>query len=118
MRASHDALIELFERIESFFKRLWVYTQVSLTTEMAEVFVKIVAEVLSILSIATHEVKRKFASEFIHDILYTRSFSSLVRNLFQETVGSERYRGCVQKIRSPDTRGGADGHSSDSEGDY
>ena len=91
MRASHDALVELFERIESFFKRLGVYTQVSLTTEMAEVFVKIVAEVLSILSIATQEVKRKFASVFLHDILYSRSFSSLVRNLFQETVGTDRY---------------------------
>ena len=63
MRASHDALVELFERIENFFKRLGVYTRVSLTTEMAEVFVKIVAEVLSILSIATKEVKRKRAGE-------------------------------------------------------
>ncbi|KAH9074709.1 hypothetical protein EDB83DRAFT_2653268 [Lactarius deliciosus] len=45
-RASHDALVELFGRIESFFKRLEVYTQISLTAEMVEVFVKIVAEVL------------------------------------------------------------------------
>ncbi|KAH9004810.1 hypothetical protein EDB86DRAFT_3240678, partial [Lactarius hatsudake] len=57
-RASHDALVELFGRIESFFKRLEVYTQISLTAEMVEVFVKIVAEVLSILSIATKEMKR------------------------------------------------------------
>ncbi|KAH9025604.1 hypothetical protein EDB85DRAFT_2149688 [Lactarius pseudohatsudake] len=48
VRASHDALVEVFERIESFFKRLGVYTQISLTTEMAEVLVKIVAEVLSV----------------------------------------------------------------------
>ena len=63
MRGSHDALVELFERIENFFKRLGAYTQVSLTTEMAGVLVNIVAEVLSILSIATKEVKRKRASE-------------------------------------------------------
>ena len=69
MRASHDALVDLFERIESFFERLGVYTQVSLTAEMAEVFVNIVAEVLTILSIATKEVKRKRASEFLRDIL-------------------------------------------------
>jgi hypothetical protein len=91
VRASHDALVELFERIESFFKRLGVYTQVSLTAEMAEVFVKIVAEVLSILSIATKEVKRKRASKLLQDILYTGPFSYLIRNLFQETVGSDRY---------------------------
>ena len=69
MRASHDALVDLFERIESFFERLGVYTQVSLTAEMAEVFVNIVAEALTILSIATKEVKRKRASEFLRDIL-------------------------------------------------
>jgi uncharacterized FlaG/YvyC family protein len=91
VRASHDALVELFERIESFFKRLGVYTQVSLTAEMAEVFVKIVAEVLSILSIATKEVQRKRASESLHDIYPTLRSSYLIRNIFQETVGTVRY---------------------------
>ena len=65
MKGSHDALVELFERIESFFGRLALYTQVSFTTEMAGVLVKVVSEVLSILSIATKEVKRKRASELI-----------------------------------------------------
>ena len=63
VRASHGAIIDLFERVESFFKRLEVYTQISLTTKMAEVLVKIVIELLSILSIATKEVKRRRASE-------------------------------------------------------
>jgi len=61
--ASYDALVQLFERIENFFKRLRVYTKTSLTTEMAEVFVNIMAEILSIISIATKEVKRKRASK-------------------------------------------------------
>ena len=91
MRASHDALLELFERIENFFKRLGVYTQVSMTAEMAEVFVKIVAEVLTILSIATKEVKRKRASEFLRDVRQTLLSSYSIRNLFQETVGTDRY---------------------------
>ncbi len=64
MRASHGALVELFERIENSFKRLGVCTYISFTTEVAEVFVKIMAEVLSILSIATKEVKRWRASEY------------------------------------------------------
>ena len=63
MSASYDALVQLFERIENFFKRLRVYTKTSLTTEMAEVFVNIVAEILSIISITTKEVKRKRASK-------------------------------------------------------
>ncbi|KAH9061959.1 hypothetical protein EDB87DRAFT_390191 [Lactarius vividus] len=65
VRASHDALVELFERIESFFQCIVVYTQISLTTEMAGVLVKIMTEVLSILSIATKEVKPRRASEFL-----------------------------------------------------
>ncbi|KAH8995438.1 hypothetical protein EDB92DRAFT_2102231 [Lactarius akahatsu] len=69
VRASHDALVELFERIENPFKRLGDYTQVSLTTEMAEVFVKIMAEVLSILSIATKEVKRWRAKIYFRRLL-------------------------------------------------
>ena len=62
-RASQGAVVDLFERIESFFKRLEVYTKISLSTKMAEVLVKIVIELLSILSIATKEVKRRRASE-------------------------------------------------------
>ena len=56
--------MDLFEHIENFFKRLGVYNRISLTTEMAEVLVKIVIELLSILSIATKEVKRPLASQF------------------------------------------------------
>lgn len=71
MRASHNALVELFERIESFFKRLGVYNRISLTSEMTEVLGKIMVEVLSILSIATKEVRRKRASaSFLHDTLH------------------------------------------------
>jgi hypothetical protein len=58
---------------------------------MAEVFVNIMAKVLSILSIATKEVKRQRASEPSQDIRHTFLSSYLIRNLFQEIVGTERY---------------------------
>lgn len=63
MRASYDALVELFAQIEIFLKPLGNYTRILSTTEMVEVYVKITAEVLSILSIATREVTRWRASE-------------------------------------------------------
>ena len=57
--------------MKDFFERLGVYTQIPLTAEMAQVLVKIVAEILSILSIATKEIKRKRASELFQlDILH------------------------------------------------
>jgi hypothetical protein len=77
VKASHDILVELFERIESFFRRLALYTQVSFTTQMAEVLVKIVTEVLCILSIATKEVKRNRMSESFPHICFTLTIPTL-----------------------------------------
>ena len=58
--------------MKEFFERLGVYTQIPLTAEMAEVLVKIVAEIFSILSLATKEVNRKRASKLLlQDILHT-----------------------------------------------
>ena len=92
MRASHDALVELLEPMKEFFERLGVYTQIPLTAEMAEVLVKIVAEIFSILSVATKEVNRKRASELYYGIYSTlNQLTNLIRNIFQETVGEDRH---------------------------
>jgi len=56
-------LIDIFVRIESFFKRLESYTRVPPTTAMTDVIVKIMIEVLSLLAIATKEIKQGRSSE-------------------------------------------------------
>jgi hypothetical protein len=56
-------LIDIFVRIESFFKRLESYTTVPPTVAMTDVIVKIMIEILSILAIATKEIKRGRSSE-------------------------------------------------------
>ena len=56
-------LIDIFVRIEGFFKRLESYTAVPPTAAMADVIVKIMIEILSILAIATKEIKRGRSSE-------------------------------------------------------
>ncbi|KAF8473038.1 hypothetical protein DFH94DRAFT_847050 [Russula ochroleuca] len=56
-RASHDTLLDIFERIEMFFQRLGIYTEVPPTIEMTDITIQIMVEVLSILGIATKEVK-------------------------------------------------------------
>ncbi len=68
--ASHDALVDLFERIQFFLKRLGVHTQILPTKDMVEILVEIVAKVLSILSIATKVMQQSRTSElFLRDIL-------------------------------------------------
>ena len=71
MDASQDILIDIFVRIESFFKRLESYTEVRPTDAMTDVIVKIMIEVLSILAIATKEIKqgRSSGSIDIHELL-------------------------------------------------
>ena len=56
--ASQDTLIDIFERMENFFKRLEIYTEVPPTPEMMDIIMKIMVEVLSILGLATKEVKQ------------------------------------------------------------
>ena len=63
-RASQDTLIDIFERIEVFFRRLEIYTQVPPTSEMMDIVVRIMAEVLSILGIAMKEIKQGRTSEY------------------------------------------------------
>jgi hypothetical protein len=68
VRASQDALIDIFERIETFFRRLEVYTEVPPTTEMMDVIIQIMVEVLSILGIATKEIKQGRMSKYLVQI--------------------------------------------------
>ena len=57
-RASQDTLIDIFERIEMFFRRLEIYTEVPPTSDMMDIVVRIIAEVLSILGITMKEIKQ------------------------------------------------------------
>jgi len=61
--ASQDVLIDLFVRIENFFLRLESYTEVRPTAGMMDIIVNIMTEVLTILGIATKEIKQGHANE-------------------------------------------------------
>ena len=62
-RASRDKLIDLFSSIGRFFQRLEIYTGITPTMAMTDIIVDIMVEVLTILAIATKEVKRGRLSE-------------------------------------------------------
>ena len=69
---SQTILVDLFERIESFFRRLEIYTGVPLTSAMTDKMVEITVEVLDILATATKEMKQSRASESVlhHALLW------------------------------------------------
>jgi len=62
-------LTTIFERIENFFRRLETYVEVPPTAGMTNLIVKIMVEVLSILSIATKEIKQSRTSELIAGVM-------------------------------------------------
>ena len=56
--ASYDALVDLFESIETFLRRLDVYSRIPLTEAMADIVIKILTEVLATLALATRQVRQ------------------------------------------------------------
>ena len=68
--SSKDKLIDLFTRIERFFGRLEIYTSITPTTAMKNIIIEIMVEVLTILGIATKELKRGGLSELMSDRFY------------------------------------------------
>jgi len=62
--ASQETLVDLFESIENFFKRLESYTEVPPTDAMTEIIVKIMVEVINVFAIATKEINQSRTSVF------------------------------------------------------
>ncbi|KAI9435501.1 hypothetical protein H4582DRAFT_2130492, partial [Lactarius indigo] len=81
VRASHDALVDLFERIQFFLKRLGVHTRISPADDMAEILVKIMAEVISILSIATKEMQQSRSKIYIKKLLGRTDIEDALKRL-------------------------------------
>ncbi len=68
--AIRDKLIDIFNRLEHFFRRLEIYVGITPTTAMTDMIVEIMVEVLTILAVTTKEVKRGRLSELILQLFY------------------------------------------------
>ena len=56
--ASYDALVDLFECVGNFLNRLRIYTEIPFSPSMSDIIIKIMVEVLSVLSLATNQIKQ------------------------------------------------------------
>jgi hypothetical protein len=63
VRASYDALVDLFECVANFLKRLHIYTEVPFNAAMTDIIVKILVEVLSVLALATKQISQGLFSK-------------------------------------------------------
>ena len=62
--SSYDALLDLFESLGNFLKRLEVYTTIPPTLMMMDLIIKIMVELLSVLALATKQIKQGRFSEY------------------------------------------------------
>ncbi|KAH9988255.1 hypothetical protein BJV74DRAFT_466417 [Russula compacta] len=56
--ASYDALVDLFDCVANFLKRLRIYTEITLDPTMTHILVTIMVEVLFVLALATKQIKQ------------------------------------------------------------
>ena len=63
--ASHDTLINLFERVHFFLQRLNSYTGIPLTSGLTELLGMIMAQILSVLALSTKAMTERRMSELI-----------------------------------------------------
>ncbi|KAN0141715.1 hypothetical protein V8E53_000177 [Lactarius tabidus] len=81
VRATQDILIELFGRVEFFFKRLEAYIKVRPTVAMTGVIVKIMVEVISILGIVTKELRQGRIKKYVKTLFGIRRVADALQRL-------------------------------------
>ena len=83
--SSKDMLVELLESIETFLKRLAIYTQIPPTASLDEMVVKIMMELLSTIALATKGIEKERSSKsFVTGVLlrYSMDHSEVDKKTF------------------------------------
>ena len=70
VKASYDALVEMFECVEGIVRRLMTYTKIeNPDSALTEVLTKILAELISVLAVATKQMTQGlFSKSVFHNI--------------------------------------------------
>ena len=98
--SSYDALLALFESLGNFLKRLAVYTTIPPTPMMMDLVTKIMVELLSVLALATKQIKQGRFSKCV--VGCTLLCSMCHREIRGEVVGERQYTGHPREIGSVD----------------
>ncbi|KAH9973635.1 hypothetical protein BJV74DRAFT_889043 [Russula compacta] len=120
VRASQETLVDIFERIEHFFARLAIYTEVPPTPQMVDIMVKIMVEVLFILGVATKEIKQGRTKKYLKKLVGRTDVEDALKRLDQLTheearmataqvlkatnAVDDRVRGVADKVLGVDDR--------------
>jgi len=89
-RASYDTLVELLASFENFLSRLRIYTGIPPTPILTDVLVKIIAELLYTLALATKHVKRGRFKKFLKNVRGENEMEAALRRLDRLTSDEGR----------------------------
>jgi hypothetical protein len=88
--SSYDALVDLFGCLGNFLKRLEIYTTIPPTPVMTDIIVKIMVELLSVLALATKQIRQgRFSKYTITYTLAVGRDSTFHRGVCEEVVGGQ-----------------------------
>ncbi|KAH9964684.1 hypothetical protein BGW80DRAFT_1447977 [Lactifluus volemus] len=90
VRASYDLLVDLFECVGNFLQRLRIYTRVPFNSAMTDIIVKILVEVLSVLALATKQIKQGRLKKFAKKLLGERDIEAVLRRMDRLTLDETR----------------------------
>ena len=97
--ASYDALVDLFECVGNFLNRLRIYSEIPFSPSMSGIIAKILVEVLSVLSLATKQIKQGRLSMCFRNLdIPCSSYELDLRKVCKEVVRRKRNRGCSPKV--------------------
>ena len=95
--SSYDALLDLFECLGNFLKRLDIYTTIPPTPIMTDIIVKIMVELFSVLALATNQIKQGRFSTCA--VTYTFPIAQCVAEKFaQKLLGESEIEAVLQRL--------------------
>ena len=95
--SSYDALLDLFEHLGSFIKRLDIYTKIDLTPIITDIVLKIMVQLLSVLSLATKQISQKRFSKCA--LTYTLSVAQCTTEKFaKKLLGETEIEAVLQRL--------------------
>ncbi|KAH9055869.1 hypothetical protein EDB83DRAFT_1091321 [Lactarius deliciosus] len=93
VRASQNALVDPFDRMEYFFMRLEKYIDIRPTAAMTDIIVKIMVEVISILGIVTKEIRQGRTMRYLKKLIGRKDVEDALQRLDKLTQEEARMAG-------------------------
>ena len=96
--ASYDELLELFDSIGSFLKRLHIYAELSLDPLMKEIVAKIMVELISILALSKKYISRGRLSKQAIILLRATASKRVAEHFAKKLLGDTEIEAILKRL--------------------